>query len=301
MSEADIEVVHTVVFADGVGGGNPCPVVLDASELSTDEMQAVAGRFGQECGFVVSPPQDDVPRLRFFVPEHEMSMCVHATAAVVALLAQRGRLPRDVDHVQAPVGRVGIGYQRATVVGETNVQRVSVTQHDPTFSSANPSREQVAAVLGVPVAAIDSARPVESVSVSRPKLIVPIKDARTLHGLAPDWERLWRLCERFDTTGIYAFAAAEQPASWFARQFPVRAGYPEDPATGVAAGALAAYLIAHAPPVDRQSIEMHVYQGQAMGRPSRLDVSGTWSDDRVSDITVSGLVSVSRHHVAPAV
>lgn len=47
------DVQHTVVFADGPGGGNPCPVVFGADDWPTERMQSVAATYGQETGFVL--------------------------------------------------------------------------------------------------------------------------------------------------------------------------------------------------------------------------------------------------------
>ena len=55
-----------------------------------------------------------------------------------------------------------------------------------------------------------------------------------------------------------------------ARQFPVDAGYPEDPATGVAAAALAAYLADGLRPAQPAWTRIVIDQGDAMGQPSSL-------------------------------
>ncbi len=47
-----VEVWHLDVFARLPGGGNPCPIVLDADPLTTAQMQDIAAHFGQESGFV---------------------------------------------------------------------------------------------------------------------------------------------------------------------------------------------------------------------------------------------------------
>lgn len=81
------------VFADGAGGGNPCPVVLDADGMSDARMLAFARRHDLECAFVLpsSDPRAAV-RLRYFVPRHEMDMCVHATIAALSALAEDGTI-----------------------------------------------------------------------------------------------------------------------------------------------------------------------------------------------------------------
>src|SRR6185295_15817649 len=76
------------------------------------------------------------------------------------------------------------------------------------------------------------------------KLIVPLRTADAVHAADPDLDRLWEICRRADRTGAYVFAPHPdgRDRHVVARQFPVDAGYPEDPATGVAAAALVVYL-----------------------------------------------------------
>ncbi|HEY2834972.1 MAG TPA: PhzF family phenazine biosynthesis protein [Rhizomicrobium sp.] len=70
---------------------------------------------------------------------------------------------------------------------------------------------------------------------------------------------------------LYPFAASgEGPRIFEARQFPKASGYPEDPATGVAAAALAFGLLAQAQVGEGDKIR--VLQGRAMGRPSAIGV-----------------------------
>lgn len=133
-------------------------------------------------------------------------------------------------------------------------------------------------------------RPIRVVSVSRPKLIVPLRDAAAVHAATPDVPALWTLCREVDSTGAYLFAAHpdDRPDHVVARQFPVDAGYPEDAATGVAAGALAAYLAdqRRADPPHWEDVEID--QGDAMGRPSTLRASALVDSVGVHRSSVTG-------------
>jgi trans-2,3-dihydro-3-hydroxyanthranilate isomerase len=79
------------VFPSGTQGGNPCPLVTDARGLTAGQMRAVAAHYGHESAFVTSVSGSTVT-LRYFVPRHEMRMCVHATIAAVTALASSGVL-----------------------------------------------------------------------------------------------------------------------------------------------------------------------------------------------------------------
>jgi PhzF family phenazine biosynthesis protein len=268
-------VVHCVAFADGDGGGNPCPVVFGAEGWDGERMRAAAARFGHETCFVLDP-EDGVEadvRYRYFVPNHEMEMCVHATVAATVL---RGRDAR----VQTPLGVRAVRVDAAA-------GRAVVEQFPPAFGPPVAEDDALAAALG-------GARPaglVRSVSTARAKLMVPLADEAALDALAPDLDALWSLCERLDVTGFYPYA---RDADVAARQFPLRAGYDEDPATGVAACALGAHLADQAG--DGARVGWHrvtIAQGRAMGRPSLIaaealrDASGAITETRVGGASVA--------------
>lgn len=255
--------IHCVsVFVGGPGGGNPAPITLDAQTMTTEQMQAVAASYGHEAAFVLPPPPGADFRLRFFVPNHEMEMCGHATLGAVWLLNHLGRLPRE---------RVTIATLSGVVQARLNEGDVEISQPAGRIAAVPP--EGIAAILGV--LGIDAgalaAMPVINAATSRVKTLVRLKSAAALNALAPDFARMEALCERLGSTGLYPFAASDAGTHTFeARQFPKSSGYPEDAATGVAAAALAFGLLA-ADEVTRRD-RVHILQGRAMGRPSAIHV-----------------------------
>ena len=124
-------------------------------------------------------------------------------------------------------------------------------------------------------------------STSRHKLIVPLKSVQILDQLRPDFEAMWALCDRFNTTGIYPFAPMEGDGVYAARQFPKRIGYDEDPATGVAACALGAYLSRFHTRNEGWN-SFIILQGRAMGRPSRLIAKALLEGNTVRETSVTG-------------
>jgi PhzF family phenazine biosynthesis protein len=146
------------------------------------------------------------------------------------------------------------------------------------------------AVLGLPEESVAAAAPIRPVSVARPKLIVPLSDAGAVHTARPDLPALWELCRRLDTTGAYIFAPHPDGRRdhFVARQFPVDAGYPEDPATGVAAAALAAYLADGLYPGQPAWARITIDQGDAMGRPSRLRAAALAGPGGIMRTSVTG-------------
>jgi PhzF family phenazine biosynthesis protein len=266
------------VFAERAGGGNPCPVVPAGDDLDDGQMQQIAAATGHETVFLLTPTVPDGHiRMRYFVPRHEMEMCVHATIAALTHLAEQGVVPTGPVPVQTPLGVLD------TVVEPDGT--VTVDQFPPTFQPPMPDvRDELAQVLDCPADRMVGAGTPRIVSVSRAKLLVEIVDAATLHALRPRPERVRELCERIDATGVYPFATAGGTA--WARQFPRDSGYPEDPATGLAAAALAALLAAREP--GDGTYRYQVCQGQAMGRPSRITCIAVRRHDVVTRVAVNG-------------
>lgn len=274
------------VFAEGPGGGNPCPVVPAADGLDAARMQRIAADHGLESVFLLTPTVAGAQvRMRYFVPRHEMEMCVHATVAGLTLLAERGPVPTGVVAVQTPLGVLGT---EVSVDGSVTVEQLRPVFGPPLAGSL----DELAAALGCPADRIVAGDTPRSVSVSRAKLLVELTDLDALGSLAPDPGRVAPLCDRLGVTGLYPFAvpAGAVPAgagqrAW-ARQFPRDSGYLEDAATGLAAGALAALLASRETEDGRYRYEIR--QGQAVGRPSVITGRATRRDGVVSKIAVCG-------------
>jgi PhzF family phenazine biosynthesis protein len=143
---------------------------------------------------------------------------------------------------------------------------VTVEQFPPVFGEPVDAADELAAALGCGAEQIVAAR---SVSVSRAKLMV---DVVGLHRLRPDPDAVRQVCERLGVTGLYPFMT--DAGGWvFARQFPRDSGYPEDPATGLAAAGLACLLATRENADGRHTYAIR--QGQDMGRPSLITAHAT--------------------------
>jgi PhzF family phenazine biosynthesis protein len=284
-----VDVVRTVVFSAGPNGGNPCPVVLSAG-LTDAEMQAVARHYGQDTVFLLSPTALNADiQLRYFVPEHEMGISGHATVAAVTVALQTRFVLKSEIRIQTISGIF-------TAVSREGPEKLLVTleQSPPSFAQI-ASAAQVAKALRI--AATDVALhvgPIQSVSTSRPKLIVPLSDVDALRKVNPDFEALWNLCDQEAVSGLYPFAippgnARSRPR---ARQFPLRAGFPEDAATGVAAAALAAYLTRYDLRYAAGTHEFQISQGYEMGAPSKIAAITECSKDRITRVAIRGSAEI---------
>jgi PhzF family phenazine biosynthesis protein len=118
-------------------------------------------------------------------------------------------------------------------------------------------------------------------SVARPKTLIPVKSADRLHSATPpeNATKFQQMCESIESTGLYLYDSSST-TNIECRQFPKSSGYAEDPATGIAAGALVASLHrrqmksndAASTGESGESVSTTVLQGTAMGRPSQIKV-----------------------------
>src|SRR3954447_7339322 len=100
-------VLRYSAFTDRPEGGNPAGVVLDASELSDEQMQEIAKEVNySESAFVTRREQPGEYDVRYFSPEAEVPFCGHATIATAVALAERDGAGPLVFHTRA--GRVPI-------------------------------------------------------------------------------------------------------------------------------------------------------------------------------------------------
>ncbi|MED0670740.1 PhzF family phenazine biosynthesis isomerase [Aneurinibacillus aneurinilyticus] len=281
-----LEVVNTTVFSLENGGGNPCPVVLNADSLTTDKMQKMTKDFAHESAFVLKSTRSDCDiKIRFFVPLHEMEMCIHATIGSITVLVNRGVIKHSPTIVETMLGPIKVEWE----VKGSNLD-VNVEQFSPEFLNVNPTVEEICKALCIGIDDINNF-PIQSVSTSRYKLIIPLKSVGTLNNLKPNFEYLWKLCDEFNTTGFYPFAIEQESKQCVqARQFPKRAGYNEDPATGVAASALGAYLTENKVfyPLKDGWNSYKIIQGIAMGRPSIIKSETFIQENKIIRTRVKG-------------
>jgi PhzF family phenazine biosynthesis protein len=274
------------VFAAGPKGGNPLPVVVDALDMSDKDMQAIAATHGHESGFVFPAPESSECdfEFRFWVPEHEMEMCGHATVGAVWLLEKLNRLPRDHVRILTKSGVV-----EANVTRNPNGTWIEISQSQglvETVLSASDI-EELLSVLGISIYEI-AHQPIQNSSTSRVKTLIPLKSVDRLNSLRPQFHLIKQLCERIGSTGLYPYAVSDQANQIFeARQFPKSSGYNEDAATGIAASALA-YGVLENEIVGSTDRIVKVRQGWAMGCPSEITVGFKKQDGIITGCWIGG-------------
>jgi trans-2,3-dihydro-3-hydroxyanthranilate isomerase len=264
------------VFATGPLTGNPLSLVPDADGLDEAQMRAIAREFNQsETTFLLRPslPEATV-RLRSFTPAGaEVGGAGHNALGAWWWLEAAGRL------ASAAASR-GLRQELAGQVLPVEVARgagrpalVWMDQSPPHFGDVAGDRARLAACLGLDERDLLE-QDAQVVSTGAGHLLVPAGNRGAVDRAAADPARLVPALREVGAEGCYLYSPDPVDAAGavaYARFFNPAMGITEDPATGTAAGPLAARLVATGRVPDESTVVIE--QGYALGRPSRITVS----------------------------
>jgi PhzF family phenazine biosynthesis protein len=247
--------------------GNPVAVVLDADDLSDEQMQRIANWTNlSETTFVLKPTiSGRAYRLRIFTPAHELPFAGHPTIGSCHAVLEAGIVePNDGRLVQ----ECGAGNLPLRIEGKGSERRIWVEAPEAKLVGEYPElTDALSEALRSPIA--DSPPP--TAFRNGPNwLFVRFEKESDLAALKPDMSALVALSPT--VTGVAAFAFVD--GGEFAvhiRCFAPVAGVPEDPVTGSANAALPAYLVHHGL-LDRTGREYVATQATEMGRDGRVHV-----------------------------
>ncbi|MEW1685749.1 PhzF family phenazine biosynthesis isomerase [Streptomyces sp. NPDC093594] len=270
------EILRYSAFTTDPAGGNPAGVILDAAQLTGDQMLAIAAEadYSESAFITAADPSRRRFRLRYFSPLAEVAFCGHATIATAVALAERygvGELAFDTAAGEIRVATAavdGAGAVRATLTSP------------PTHSRPAEGVEVDAALdaLHWQRADLDPALPPHVAFGGNHHLVLAAVSRARLADLAYDFEALGGVMRAHDWTTVQLVWQESET------DFHVRAPFPpggvvEDPATGAAAAAFGGYLrtIGRV----RSATTLTLSQGADMGRPSTLTVNVDPTDPRV--------------------
>lgn len=283
----DVRFFWIDVFADTALTGNPLPLVPAADALTTAQLKAIAREFNQsETTFLVTPTAPGADhRLRSFTPAGvEVGGAGHNAMGAWIWLAGSGTLPADRTEFRQQIGEetLAVGVAREPDRPPT----VTMRQSPPRFLGAMERPHEVAEALALDAADVGP-DPARVVSTGVPHLMVPVNRRSAVDGAIPDTSRLAALLAAVEAEGCYIYSTEQRDdgADAYARFFNPTVGIAEDPATGTAAGPLAALLVRDG--LRPAAGQVTIVQGAALGRPSTLRV--TVDGDRI-ELSGTGLV-----------
>lgn len=278
-------------FTDTPGHGNRAGVVLDASGLSDQDMQALAAFLDAPETVFVTRLGGGLVRVRYFTPTQEVAFCGHATVALGLMLAQAGLWRGEDLRLETLAGRVPLRLVCRAGVPE----RVWMQQRQPEFRPLGREwRETIAEALGINERMIHRGLPLSSASTGLWSAFVPLLDGIVLDGLEPDLAAIARLCQELGVESLYAYAPMGVNR-FAARDFAPLLGIPEDPVTGSAAGALMALLAAQGRlPVKRDRAVGVIFQGHVLGSPGEVEIEIEMQGEQVKAVHVGGQAALDR-------
>jgi PhzF family phenazine biosynthesis protein len=261
------DILRLAAFTDVPTGGNPAGVVLDATALDEDGMQAIATDVGYaETAFITGTDASasNTYTIRYFSPVAEVPFCGHATIATAVALARRDGAGQLLLHTQA--GPVAI---RTQVAGDGTVT-ATLTSVAPHVDAEPPSADDLARVLdalGWTADDLDPALPPRIAFAGARHLILAAATRARLAALDYDFEALKAYMLERDLTTVDLVHRRDATTFDARNPFPV-GGIVEDPATGAAAAAFGAYL--RALDLVETPARITIHQGDDLGRPSVL-------------------------------
>ena len=293
MPEFAYEVVD--VFTTTRFGGNPLAVILDARDLEDTLMQPIAAEFGFSETTFVLPPADsqNTARVRIFTPTSEVPFAGHPNVGTAFVLARRGavfgrpvgeqmRFEELAGLVEVKVLRDGDAVAGAAITAPRALEVGQPVAVDLVAACAGLSPQDIAV----------TAHPPRIVSVGLPFVVAELASraalARARPNVASFAEADAAVPSKAGGFALFVYVPTPGAAQQFsARMFAPLDNVPEDPATGSASAALAAYRVALMPEADAD-IALGIEQGVDMGRPSQIRLQVRKAGGVVQQVVVGG-------------
>ena len=257
------------VFAEEKYAGNQLAVVTGGAALSSAAMQRIARETNfSETTFVVSDQlRDGGYDVRIFTPAAEIPFAGHPTLGT-AFVLRHEILDHQPDTVtlNLGVGQVPVSFTPDSEGRETVWMRAPHVE----LGQTRPP-EQVAAIVGLSVADLDSRFPVQDTSVGISFTMIPVATLDAMKRARFNRAVFDRQSEVRNAQFLFSSQTYSGDNQFNARMFAEPFGVPEDPATGSANACFGAYLVRHKYGAGDR-LDIRVEQGCEIGRPSLLFV-----------------------------
>ncbi len=267
-------------FTDRPFGGNGCAVVHGGAHLSVATCTAYVRETSLvECTFTGPSEIADI-KVRYFLASREIPFAGHPTIATVAAMRSRGLIEGQSLTLETGAGLVHI---------RLDGDNIEMTQIAPEFGALVPA-DLVAEVISLPKDAIIS--PPQVVSTGLPFCITVLRDQDALKSAKLDTNALRMMLADQGYAGtdmmepfLVTLSGSTEQGDTSARLLLAPPSPPEDPFTGSATGAMAAYLW-HYGLMEKDSFIAE--QGHGMGRPGQAQVTRVGPSDAMTGIRVAG-------------
>lgn len=273
--------MHCDVFAPRTGTGNPLAVVFSAESLATEAMQAIANWTNlAETTFVLPPTQADADyRVRIFTTQKEIAFAGHPSIGTAHAVLAHGLTPKQ-DGMLLQECQAGVLPVRLRPEAADNAYSVRV----PTSKLVRFAEAGDALFKSVLPMKLWTALKPALVEGGRRWWLAELADESAVRGFKPDAYAIAALARETGSLGLCIFARRAQPHDGLVvRAFPLGVGIAEDPASGAANAAIAAFLHETGQLADLGR-RYRVSQGREIGRDAILSLEV----DDVGDVWVGG-------------
>ena len=250
-------------FSANPAGGNPAGVWIGNELPSKEEMQTIARQVGYSETAFIAPQTGFNRTVRYYSPEIEVTFCGHATIASGVALG-------SIDGPGKYMFSTRVGDIPVSVTEQNGRLRAALTSVEPQTAEAKADLvEEVLRAIDWTPTDLNSAIPPMRAYAGAWHLVLAADRLERLNQLDYDFDALKSLMAREKLTTIQLVWRENDHVFHSRNPFPV-GGVIEDPATGAAAAALGGYL--REKRLVQVPTNILIHQGEAMGRPSTLEV-----------------------------
>lgn len=292
-----VRYVTVDVFTDKRFTGNPLAVIFDAQDLSDADMQNIAKEFNYSEVTFVLPPQDPAnsARLRIFTPTTEVPFAGHPNVGTAYVLGQQAEL------FGKPVGETLRFEEKAGLVEVTlkreNGKVVAAAIRAPRSLEIGETidTQTIATCASIEAGSIVTSNhaPIYA-SVGLAFVFAQLDGLQALGHAGPNLTAFQQAVRKYpgEGLGLPLFLYVRDPSRpWHfrARMFAPLDNVPEDPATGSASAALAAYLVETDNDLAADgTTAITIEQGVEMGRHSVIELEVTKRAGKITDVLIGG-------------
>ncbi len=270
----EIPYLQTSVFVDARYGfgGNQLATYWNAklnTQLTTELMQGMTLEMNFSESTFIEPPskEGNAAKVRIFTPARELKFAGHPTIGSAFVLREMGIVDKSV---HSAILELGIGPIPVEYLEDGSIR---MTQNEPEFLDILDDKYGIASALQISSSEIDTRAPMQWVSTGFPFLMVPVKTLDIVKEASPISTELLSVLKGKLGAQVVLFStdAENDDSHVHARMFGPEVGVVEDPATGSAAGPLAAYIEQYdLLGRDERGQEIVIEQGYEIKRPSKL-------------------------------
>lgn len=287
----EVPYLQTSVFVDErySFGGNQLATYWNSEinkNISTDIMQGMTLEMNfSESTFLEKPTNDEYSaKVRIFTPAREIQFAGHPTLGTAFAMKEKGIVTREENNA---ILELGVGPIPVTYLPDGNIR---MQQNEPEFLDIWGDKVSLARALNISKDDIATNAPMQWVSTGFPFLIVQLKSLEAVQKASPNSLEILSTFEGQISKLIVLFCTegVNQDSHIHLRMFAPEVGVVEDPATGSAAGPLAAYIEQYnLLKRKKPGADIIIEQGYEIRRPSKL-VANVIGEEDFTGAYVSG-------------